>query len=114
MGWIGRASGFSRTMPGHILPFLLSNGFNVRVSDLKSILGWPPQNPDLNPIEHVWNQLKRRMNAYPARATTITELEARIHQEWYKFTKEDCLKFIDSMSNRIKVVIRSKGGPTRY
>ncbi|KAG2193206.1 hypothetical protein INT46_007610 [Mucor plumbeus] len=80
----------------------------------KSILDWPPQSPDLNPIEHVWNQLKRRLNAYPARATTIAELEARIHQEWYKFTKEDCLKYIDSMPDRIKAVIRSKGGPTRY
>ncbi|KAG2194675.1 hypothetical protein INT46_004217, partial [Mucor plumbeus] len=81
---------------------------------LKSIFDWPPQSPDLNPIEHVWNQLKRRLNAYPARATTIAELEARIHQEWYKFTKEDCLKYIDSMPNKIKAVIRSKGGPTGY
>ncbi|KAG2194674.1 hypothetical protein INT46_004216 [Mucor plumbeus] len=72
------------------------------------------QCPDLNPIEHVWNQLKRPLNAYPARATTIAELEARIHQEWYKFTKEDCLKYIDSMPNKIKAVIRSKGGPTGY
>ncbi|KAG2196680.1 hypothetical protein INT46_009603 [Mucor plumbeus] len=48
---------------------------------LKSILDWPPQNLDLNPIEHVWNQLKRRLNEYPARTTTIAELEARIHQE---------------------------------
>ncbi|KAG2209676.1 hypothetical protein INT46_004241 [Mucor plumbeus] len=86
-----------------------SQGFS-----LKPILGWPPQNPDLNPIEHVWNQLKRRLNEYPARATTIAELEARIHQEWYKLIKEDCLKHIDSMPNRIKAVIRSKGGPTRY
>ncbi|KAG2196174.1 hypothetical protein INT46_000455, partial [Mucor plumbeus] len=81
---------------------------------LKSILDWPPQSPDLNPIEHVWNQRKRRLKAYPARATTIAELEARIHQEWHKFTKENCLKYTDSMPNRIKAVIRSKGGPTRY
>ncbi|KAG2200900.1 hypothetical protein INT46_000533 [Mucor plumbeus] len=81
---------------------------------LKLILDWPSQSPDLNPIEHVWNQQKRRLNAYPARATTIAELEDRIHQEWYKFTKEDCLKYIDSMPNRIKAVIRSKDGPIRY
>ncbi|KAG2189654.1 hypothetical protein INT46_010686 [Mucor plumbeus] len=48
---------------------------------LKLILDWSSQIPDLNPIEHDWNQLKRRLNAYPARATTITELEDSIHQE---------------------------------
>ncbi|KAG2209070.1 hypothetical protein INT46_003645 [Mucor plumbeus] len=87
--------------------------FKRQEFSLKLILDWPSQIPDLNPIEHDWNQLKRRLNAYPARATTIAELEDKIHQEWYKFTKEDCLKYIDSMPNRIKAVIRSKAGPTR-
>ena len=32
MSWIERASDFSSTMPRHILPFLLSKGFNVRSS----------------------------------------------------------------------------------
>ncbi|KAG2191146.1 hypothetical protein INT46_010970 [Mucor plumbeus] len=88
--------------------------FQPQGFSLKSILDWPPQSPDLNPIEYVWNQLKRRLNAYPARATTIAKLEVRIHQERYKFTKENCLKYIDSMPNRIKAVIRCKCGPTRY
>ncbi|KAG2214813.1 hypothetical protein INT46_006605 [Mucor plumbeus] len=55
--------------------------FQPQGFSLKSILDWPPQNSDLNPIEHIWNQLKRRLNEYPARAITIAELEARIHQE---------------------------------
>ena len=81
---------------------------------LNTVLDWPAQSPDLNPIEHVWHQLKLRLNKYPTRATTISELEERIEREWYKFTKEDCLKYIDSMPRRINAVIRSRGGPTRY
>ncbi|KAG2192161.1 hypothetical protein INT46_009395 [Mucor plumbeus] len=72
------------------------------------------QSPDLNPIEYVWYQLKRRLNTYPTRPTTKEELEARITSEWYKLTKNDCLKYIDSMPACIKAVIRSGGGPTRF
>ncbi|KAG2202608.1 hypothetical protein INT46_006171 [Mucor plumbeus] len=81
---------------------------------LDTVLDWPAQSPDLNPIEHVWHQLKLRLNKYPTRATTISELEEGIEREWYKFTKENCLKYIDSMPRRINAVIRSRGGPTRY
>jgi hypothetical protein len=85
------------------------NGFN-----LDEIMDWPPQSPDLNPIEHVWHLLKLRLNKYPTRPTREEELERRIHIEWYKITKEECQRYIDSMPARIKAVIKSKGGPTRY
>ncbi|KAG2198487.1 hypothetical protein INT46_003755 [Mucor plumbeus] len=55
--------------------------FQRQKLSLKFVFDWLPQNLDLNPIEHVWNQLKRRLSAYPAKATTIAELETRIHQE---------------------------------
>ena len=85
------------------------NGFSV-----DEILDWPAQSPDLNPIEHVWYQLKRRLNAYETRPTTKEELAERISNEWNKFIKDDCLKYIDSMPERIEAVIKSKGGPTKY
>ena len=53
-------------------------------------------------------------NAYPTRPTTKEELKPRIATEWYKFTEKDCLKYIGSMPARIKEVIKSKGGPTKY
>lgn len=81
---------------------------------LEEIMDWPPQSPDLNPIEHVWHLLKLRLNKYPTRPTTKEELEQRINTEWYKITKEECRKYIDSMPARIEAVIKSKGGPTRY
>lgn len=86
-----------------------NNGFS-----LDTLLHWPSQSPDLNPIEHVWYQLKRRLNNYPTRPTTKEELADRIEKEWYKFTQADCLKYIDSMPARIEAVIKAKGGATRY
>ena len=77
-------------------------------------MNWPAQSPDLNPIEHVWYPLKRRPNAFPTRPTTKEELEQRIATEWYKLTENGCLKYIDSMSAKIKAIVKSKGGPTKY
>ena len=77
-------------------------------------MNWPARSPDLNPIEHVWYPLKRRPNAFPTRPTTKEELEQRIATEWYKLTEKGCLKYIDSMPARIKAIIKSKGGPTKY
>jgi hypothetical protein len=79
----------------------------------ETIRNWPAHNPDLNPIEHVWYQLNCRLNTYPTRPTTKEEMMARVTSEWYKFTKNDCLKYIDSMPARIKAVIIYGGGPIR-
>ena len=76
--------------------------FSVNGFIFEAIRDWAAQSPNLNPIEHVWYQLKRRLNTYPTSPTTKEELEARITSEWYKFTKNDCLKYIDSMPACIK------------
>ncbi|KAK4520233.1 uncharacterized protein ATC70_008365 [Mucor velutinosus] len=85
------------------------NGFNP-----DEIMDWPPQSPNLNPIEHVWHLLKLRLNKYPNRPSTKEELEWRINIQWYKITEKECQKYIDSMPARIKAVIKSKGGSTHY
>jgi len=78
------------------------------------ILDWPAQSPDLNPIEHVWYQLKRRLDNYMTKPTTKEELANRISVEWDKITQKECLRNIDSMPNRIEAIIKSNGGPTSF
>src|SRR5947199_8691024 len=42
-----------------------------------SLLDWPVQSPDLNPIEHLWGTLKRNLAAYDEMPKGVNELWER-------------------------------------
>lgn len=74
----------------------------------------PPSSPDLSPIENVWKVLKTRLRARGRMPTSKKELEAAIREVWDGITTEDIDHFIDMMPDRVKSVINSKGGHTKY
>lgn len=79
-----------------------------------TLLDWPPQSPDLNPIENLWGILKRRVYNYQHSFKNTTELWQRCHDIWSSITQEECRKLVESMPFRIQAVIESKGGYTKY
>ena len=83
-------------------------------NSIRHINDWPSQSPDLNPIEHVWHQLKLRLSSYSTHARNIDELWERVDREWNSFDEDLCRRYIDSMPARIEAVIKAKGGHTSY
>ena len=75
-------------------------------------LDWPPQSPDLNPIEHLWGDLKKRLAS--SKCTSIPELKKRITEEFEKTDGNYIRKLLESMPQRCKAVIRADGGHTKY
>jgi len=75
---------------------------------------WPAQSPDLNPIEHIWAHLKRRLNQYDAPPSGMNALWERLENEWNQITKETCQNLIESMPQRLQAVLKAKGKWTRY
>ncbi len=78
------------------------------------MLDWPAQSPDLNPIEHLWFQLKNKLNSYPTQPSSIHELWECVQEQWETFTEEECMKLIESMPRRVDAVLKAKGGHTKY
>ena len=78
------------------------------------VLDWPAQSPDLNPIEHLWDHIKRRLSNYERVPTSMHELWNRVEVEWNSIPVEECTKLIESMPRRIVAVLKAKGGHTKY
>ncbi|CAF3709059.1 unnamed protein product [Rotaria sp. Silwood1] len=77
-----------------------------------NILKWPAQSPDINPIEHCWNELERRLKPYSPK--NKDELWAIMQQEWKGIGQDITSKLVNSMPKRLQEVLKYHGGPTRY
>jgi hypothetical protein len=76
-------------------------------------LSWPPNSPELNPIENVWGIITQRLLS--ANLTTTDQLWNRVQQIWAsEITPQLCQHLIDSMPTRIQQVLQSNGGPINY
>ena len=78
------------------------------------MMEWSAQSPDINPIEHLWELLKRRLNKYKEPPKGVYELWDRVAEEWNKITPEDYQNLIESLPRRLEAVYKAKGGHTKY
>jgi transposase len=79
-----------------------------------SILDWPPQSPDLNPIEHLWAELKKRLRNRKKLARNLGDFWEVVQEEWENIPPDFCAKLINTMPARISAVLKAKGGHTRW
>ncbi len=79
-----------------------------------TLLKWPPQSPDLNPIEHLWDVVEREIRIMDVQPTNLQKLRDDNMSIWTKISEECFQHLVESMPRRIKAVLKAKGGPTRY
>ncbi|GFU29554.1 transposable element Tcb2 transposase [Trichonephila clavipes] len=73
-------------------------------------LPWPIHSPDLSPVEHVWDQLKRQMPS----CHSVHDLELAVQDLWAHLPQDNIRCLINSVPDRVTACIAAGGGPTRY
>lgn len=77
-------------------------------------MNWPARSPDMNPIEHAWDILGRRVRRRNPAPTNVEELKLALKVEWDNLPQEIIDSLIQTMGNRIQALLRARGGNTRY
>jgi transposase len=72
---------------------------------------WPAMSPDMNPIEHAWDFIGRKINQRNPKCQNIDELRTAILQE---FPQERLRRLVRSMTRRVTELHNKCGGNTRY
>ncbi|XP_046552010.1 proteoglycan 4-like [Haliotis rubra] len=78
------------------------------------VLPWPSKSPDLNPIEHLWDELDRRLRRRQPQPQTLPQLAAALQAEWTSITQNVIRHLIASMGRRCQAVIDAHGRHTGY
>ncbi|KAK3554948.1 hypothetical protein QTP86_001871 [Hemibagrus guttatus] len=70
------------------------------------VLTWPPNSPDLYPIEHLWDVLDKQVRSMEAQDLLLTS--------WCQIPQHTFRDLVESMPRWISAVLTAKGGPTQY
>ncbi len=74
-----------------------------------TLLKWPPQSPDLNPIEHLWDVVEREIHIMDIQPTNLQQLRDAIMSILTNISEECFQHLVESMPRRIKAVLKAKG-----
>jgi hypothetical protein len=73
----------------------------------------PAKSPDVNPIEHLWDELQRAVDQRDVQHATLDDLAAALTEEWGNLPVHRLQNLVDIIPRRLQAVINSRGGHTR-
>ncbi len=77
-----------------------------------TVMQWPSQSPDLNPIEHAFHLLKTKLKGKCPK--NKQELKTVAVEAWQSITRDETQRLVMSMRSRLQAVIDCKGFATKY
>ncbi|GFW29641.1 transposable element Tc1 transposase [Trichonephila clavipes] len=105
---------FLNGLPGAIFQQGIVRPHTTRVAQVFlrhfQTLPLPARSPDLSPVEHEWDQLKRQMPS----CHSVHDLELAVQDLWAHLPQGNIRCLIKSMPDRVAACIAAGGGPTCY
>ncbi|GFW63870.1 transposable element Tcb1 transposase [Trichonephila clavipes] len=77
-------------------------------------MNWPAFSPDLNPVEHVWGMLGRRVAVHQPSPTCLPQFRRALLDEWGNIPQDQINNSILSMSRRCTDSIALSGRQITY
>jgi hypothetical protein len=77
-------------------------------------LPWAPSSPNMNIIEHVWDQLDALVCAHDPLPRNKEEMWVALQEEWANFPSAALDKLYESMPRRVAALLKARGGHTKY
>ena len=78
------------------------------------VLDRPSRSPDLNPIEHICDELGRRVRQMVNPPQTLGDLERALVKQWRRLPQAVFTNVLTSMRRRCVAVRDVRGGQNRY
>ncbi|GFX45131.1 transposable element Tc1 transposase [Trichonephila clavipes] len=78
------------------------------------LMSWPPNSPDLNQIEHIWDVMRQQLRVQRPPIHNISDLRDPCLNIWYNLSPAIYQGLVISMPRRVEAVLGAKGGSTRY
>ena len=78
------------------------------------VLEWPPQSPDLSPIENLWNAMKMKMKALKPRPTTYATMRDGCLKIWQELDDDLRIGYMESFRERCRLCLASNGDIVKF
>ena len=93
-------------------PNVASVGNNILAQQNVNVFPWPAVSPDLSPIEHVWDEMERRLHRQQNQPLTLDQLA--LVNIWNCIPQVFFTNLVTSMHHCCQACLNANGGHTHY